>query len=78
MKSEHLTDAEIRDLGWEALTERLGVAGALRFAMQTQRGHGDYAKIRHRLLGSLTVDQVLGMMSRRRKRPKRRRPPRRR
>jgi hypothetical protein len=66
MKSEHLTDAAVRAVGWEALVEKLGPAGALRFAMQTERGHGDYAELRHRLLGALSVDQLLAQMRRRR------------
>jgi hypothetical protein len=74
MKSERLTDAEIRAHGWEALVERLGVSGALRFTMQTERGAGDYARERHRTIGSLTVDQLLDRMrGRQARRPERRR-----
>lgn len=62
MKSDRLTDAEIRAHGWQALVERLGVSGALRFTMQTERGTGDYARERHRALGSQTVDQLVRRM----------------
>jgi hypothetical protein len=62
MKSERLTDADIRAIGWCALVEKLGPAGALRFSMQTETGYGDYAEIRHRLLGKLTVDELLARM----------------
>ena len=62
MKSERLTDAEIRALGWEVLVERLGPAGALRFSMQTQQGYGDYAAFRDRMLGRLSVDELLRRM----------------
>lgn len=72
MKSEGLTDAEIRAIGWEALIEKLGPAGALRFAMQTEHGYGDYSELRHRLLGSLSVDELLEQTKARR-RPARRR-----
>lgn len=65
MESERLTDADIRAHGWEALVERLGLSGALRFTMQTERGSGDYARERHRTLGSLTVDQLVDRMRRR-------------
>jgi hypothetical protein len=34
--------------------------------MQTERGHGDYAARRHRMLGGLSVDQLLARMRRRR------------
>jgi hypothetical protein len=35
---------QIRMEGWKALTERLGPAGAMRFMMQYDPGHGDYTK----------------------------------
>jgi len=65
MSTVRLTNAEIRARGWEALVERLGPSGALRFAMQTERGEGDYAARRHRMLGRLSVDQLLARMRRR-------------
>jgi hypothetical protein len=73
MKSERLTDADIRAQGWQALVDRLGIAGALRFSMQTERGTGDYARERHRALGSLSVDQLIDRMrSAQNRRPRRR------
>jgi len=65
MSTVRLTNAEIRARGWEALIEKLGPSGALRFAMQTERGRGDYAGRRHRLLGGLSVNQLLARMRRR-------------
>jgi hypothetical protein len=62
MNSAKMTDAEIRALGWQALVEKLGAAGALRFALQTERGYGDYAELRHQLLGALSVDELLERM----------------
>lgn len=62
MKSERLTDADIRAHGWQALVDRLGLTGALRFTIQTERGTGDYARYRHRALGNLSVDQLLERM----------------
>ncbi|MBI4517169.1 MAG: hypothetical protein HY699_15290 [Deltaproteobacteria bacterium] len=62
MKSERLTDAQVRALGWEALVEKLGPTGALRFSIQTQGGNGDYAELRQRTLGPLSVDQLLARM----------------
>ena len=73
MSTRRLTDAEIRARGWDALVEKLGPSGALRFAMQTERGRGDYAERRHRMLGALSVDELLSRMRRRAKRPRRRR-----
>jgi hypothetical protein len=72
MSSTRLTNAEIRDRGWEALVEKLGPSGALRFAMQTERGRGDYATRRHRMLGALSVNQLLSRMRRTPRRPRRR------
>ena len=62
MSTVRLTNAEIWARGWAVLVERLGPSGALRFAMQTERGQGDYASRRHRLLGRFTVDESLAHM----------------
>jgi hypothetical protein len=62
MNSEKLTDAEIRALGWQALVDALGPSGALRFALQTERGYGDYGELRHQMLGALSVDELLKRM----------------
>lgn len=76
MSTVRLTNAEIRARGWEALLEKLGPSGALRFAMQTERGQGDYAARRQRILGRLSVDELLIRMRRRpaagQRRPRRR------
>lgn len=74
MSTVRLTNAEIRARGWEALIEKLGPSGALRFAMQTERGQGNYARRRHRLLGGLSVNQLLARMRRRPAPSDRRRP----
>lgn len=62
MSSDKLTDAEIRALGWQALVDRLGPSGAVRFVVQTERGYGDYSELRHRMLGDLSVDELLERM----------------
>jgi hypothetical protein len=41
---------QIRMEGWKALTERLGPAGAMRFMMQYDPGHGDYSRERQNCL----------------------------
>ena len=73
MKSERLTDADIRAQGWQALVDRLGLTGALRFTMQTEQGRGDYARDRHRTLGTLSVDELVARMRPGRNRGRRRR-----
>jgi hypothetical protein len=50
---------EIRMEGWKALTERLGPAGAMRFMMQYDPGHGDYSKERHELFADLELEDLL-------------------
>ena len=42
-----LTLEQIRQQGLEALRERLGRAGMIRFLQQFETGHGDYARERH-------------------------------
>ena len=73
MRSERLTDAEIRAAGWEALVERLGPAGALRFSIQTQRGYGDYSQLRHQMFGALSVDNLVAQVRAARPRQRRQR-----
>jgi hypothetical protein len=76
MNSARLTDAEIRAHGWLALIEKLGPSGAVRFALQTERGYGDYADERHKMLGGLSVKELVARMGSQRgkgRRPRRRR-----
>ena len=42
-----MKQSEIRNLGYEALIESLGVVGMLRFLQQLDVGKGDYTKERH-------------------------------
>ncbi len=55
---------QIRMEGWKALTERLGAAGAMRFMMQYDPGHGDYSKERHDVFAALTLDDLLATIER--------------
>jgi len=57
-----MSNYEIRREGWAALTERLGIAGAIRFMMQYDAGYGDYTKERHELLAGLDLDEALRQM----------------
>jgi len=60
--SPRLSDHEIRKEGWKALTERLGVSGAMRFMMQYDPGYGNYAQERRELLADLTLEEALRQM----------------
>lgn len=62
MRRAALTDAQVRSLGWRALVEKLGPSGALRFAIQTEHGSGDYSDLRHEILGKESVDQLVARM----------------
>ena len=57
--SPSLSLYQIRMEGWKALTERLGPAGAMRFMMQYDPGHGDYTKERRDIFAELTIDTLL-------------------
>jgi hypothetical protein len=50
---------ELRREGWMALTERLGVSGAIRFLMQYDPGRGDYTVERREIFADLTLDQAV-------------------
>jgi len=54
-----LSAFELRREGWIALTDRLGVSGAIRFMMQYDAGHGDYTVERGHLLAGLTLEQAI-------------------
>ncbi|HEU4417400.1 MAG TPA: hypothetical protein VFT55_00600 [Planctomycetota bacterium] len=54
-----MSDYEIRREGWRALTERLGVSGAIRFLTQYDAGAGDYTRERRELFAGLTLDEAL-------------------
>jgi hypothetical protein len=57
-----LSAFELRREGWIALTERLGVSGAIRFMMQYDAGHGDYTVERSHLLEGLSLEQAISQI----------------
>jgi hypothetical protein len=59
---------ELRQEGWRALTERLGISGAMRFLMQYDPGHGDYTEERRGLFSDLSLDDVLAEIRQREQR----------
>lgn len=58
-KSSSMSAYQIRLEGWKALTERLGPAGAMRFMMQYDPGHGDYTQERHEIFADLELEDLL-------------------
>lgn len=53
-----LSPDEIYRQGLHALRERLGRTGMIRFLQQLETGQGDYARERHKWVGSLTLDDL--------------------
>jgi hypothetical protein len=64
MSSQTLAVDSIRERGVRVLTRELGAAGMVEFMQQFQTGRGDYTKDRHKILGRLTVDQVVNEIRR--------------
>ena len=49
---------EIKHLGLEALLERLGLVGMIRFLQQFETGHGDYTAERESWLTEIDLDAL--------------------
>jgi hypothetical protein len=60
-----MTLPEIRREGFQALLDRLGPAGAIRFLRQYDPGRGDYTKDRHQWLDSLDDEDVIAAVKQR-------------
>lgn len=48
----------LREAGWNALVETIGIVNATRFIMQFEPGYGDYTKIRKKLFKGKSVDVI--------------------
>ncbi len=57
-----LSAYDIRREGWRALTERLGIGGAIRFLAQYDPGHGAYTVERRVLFQDDSLDELLAEM----------------
>ena len=66
MSTQTLAVDSIRERGVKVLTKELGAAGMVQFMQQFQSGRGDYTKERNKILGRLTVDQVVSEIRQRR------------
>jgi hypothetical protein len=58
-RAARLSNYDIRAEGWRALTDRLGVSGAIRFLMEYDPGRGDYVEERRELFRELTLDVAI-------------------
>lgn len=68
MNLRKMTLEQIRQMGMEALIEKLGPAGMLRFLQQFELGAGDYSRERHTWLGKPDVKSLAREIRRGRKR----------
>ena len=59
MSTQTIAQDKVRVRGIRALMRELGPAGMIQFMQQFGGGHGDYTKDRHRLLGDMTVDEIV-------------------
>ena len=70
-----LTPDEIQRRGLEALREKLGRAGMIRFLQQFESGSGDYARERHAWVDRTSLEDLReaagGEPARRKRRPRR-------
>jgi hypothetical protein len=57
-RARALRKQDLRELGWKALVAELGVANATRFVMELHEGKQDYSKLRGKLFGEKTLDQL--------------------
>jgi len=58
---------EIRQQGYKALIDTLGIAGTLKFLQQLEVGDGDYTKERHQWLDQLTIEDFYDYVKRKNK-----------
>ena len=54
-----LTPARVRRGGGEALRDKLGPAGALKFILDYDRGEGDYTELRRKIFQGKTVKNII-------------------
>ena len=67
MSAIALSPEKIRQRGMEALSRELGAVGMVQFMQQFSSGHGDYSKDRHKILDSLSVDEIWPAMTKKTK-----------
>jgi hypothetical protein len=56
------TITEIKEIGWKALVERLGVSGATLFILEYEKGYGDYTEDRKRIFDKKPLEEIIEEM----------------
>lgn len=64
-----MKQTEIRQQGYKALIDSLGVANTLRFLQQLGVGYGDYTQERHQWLDQLTMEDFRDFVRRKSSEP---------
>ena len=57
-RKKALSGSALREAGWEALVENLGLVNATRFILQCETGFGDYTKIRKELFKGKRITDI--------------------
>lgn len=58
MQTRNLTDAEVLELGYQVLVEKLGPAGFVRFVRLHEPPKGNYAEIRDKIFEGMTMEEI--------------------
>ncbi len=53
------TISEIKEIGWNALVERLGASGATLFILEYEKGYGDYTEERKRIFDKKPLEEIV-------------------
>ena len=53
------TMSEVRETGWKALVDRLGIAGATLFILEYEKGDGDYTEERKKIFSKKRLDEIV-------------------
>jgi len=56
------TISEVKEEGWHALVERLGVAGATLFVLEYEKGSGDYTEERKKIFDEKSIDEIFAQI----------------
>ncbi|GMT47455.1 MAG: hypothetical protein IEMM0007_1021 [bacterium] len=57
-RQKPLSGYALREAGWNALVENLGIVNATRFILQYESGYGDYTKIKKELFRGKSVTEI--------------------
>lgn len=53
------TISEIKEIGWNALVERLGVSDATIFILEYEKGHGNYTEDRKKIFDKKPLEEIV-------------------